>query len=63
LEYYNMDFWKAYKKPVVEFNYRLIPLYIKQTLTSHYFWYGMGAMVMVFFFGGLILRRVKKTKK
>ena len=62
LEYYNMDFWKEYKKPVAQFNYRLIPLYIKQTLTSHYFWYGMGAMVMLFFVGGLILRRIRKFK-
>ncbi len=60
LEYYNMDFWKEYQVPVVKFNYRLIPLYIKQTLTNRMFWYGMGAMVVVFFLGGLVLRRVKK---
>lgn len=60
LEYYNMDFWKAYKKPVVEFNYRLVPLYIKLTLTNRYFWYGMGAMLLVFFFGGLFLKRIKR---
>jgi hypothetical protein len=63
LEYYNMDFWKEYKKPVAQFNYRLIPLYIKQTLTSRYFWYGMGAMVMVFFVAGLVLKRVRRRVK
>ena len=60
LEYYNMAFWKDYKKPVIEFNYRLIPLYIKQTLTNRMFWYGMGAMVLFFFFGGLLLKRIKR---
>jgi hypothetical protein len=63
LEYYNMDFWKAYQRPVMKFNYRLVPLYIKQMITHRYFWYGMVGMLLVFFFSGLAFRRFRVRKK
>jgi len=48
LEFYNMSFWKDYRKPVAKFNFRLVPLYIKLMLTHRYFWYGMGLMLLFF---------------
>ena len=62
LEFYNMAFWKDYKKPEKMFNYRLVPLYIKLTITHRYFWYGMGVMLLLAFVIGLIRKRVSKAK-
>ena len=39
LSSYNLSFWKQ-TSAVEPFNYRLIPLYIKNTFLSRYFWYG-----------------------
>jgi hypothetical protein len=59
LDNYNLDFWKDYRKPVVKFNFRLIPLYIKQMLTSRYFWYGMGLMLFLVFSVSKVRKRLK----
>lgn len=47
LEHYNEDFWK--KTSAAEpFNYKLIPLYIKNIVLSRVFWYGIGFALVVF---------------
>jgi hypothetical protein len=58
IEDYNVDFWKnnSGKK---NFNYRLIPLYIKQVLLSRYFWYGFFTCIIVFI--GVKLFKFKKN--
>lgn len=47
LEDYNVDYWQTNsgEKP---FNYRLIPLYIKQILLGRYFWYGFFSCLLIF---------------
>ena len=61
LENYNLEYWKDYRKPVVKFNYRLIPLYIKQMFISRYFWYGMGLMLLIVFGVSRIRNRLGKN--
>jgi len=59
LEHYNVDFWKS-TSSAEPFNYRLIPLYIKNVLGGLPFWYGMGfAFLLVL---GYKLVRRKKTR-
>ncbi|MBL7899070.1 MAG: metallophosphoesterase, partial [Crocinitomicaceae bacterium] len=41
LDYYNLDFWKS-TSAAEPFNYKLIPLYIKNIVFSRIFWYGIG---------------------
>lgn len=63
LEEYNVDFWKT-EKPQEPFNYKLIPLYIKNTLLSRYFWYG--TLFAFCIFGTMVWfirrRRLKRNK-
>ena len=63
LENYNLEYWKDYRKPTVKFNYRLIPLYIKQMLISRYFWYGMGLMLLFVFGFNRVRARLKKKSE
>jgi hypothetical protein len=61
LEHYNVEYWKA-TSAAEPFNYRLIPLYIKNILLSRPFWYGMGfAFVLVISFKWM-RRRWNRTK-
>lgn len=47
LEHYDVAFWK--KTSAAEpFNYKLIPLYIKNIIFSRAFWYGIGFALVVF---------------
>lgn len=47
LENYNVNFWK--KTSAAEpFNYKLIPLYIKNIVFNRVFWYGIGFALVVF---------------
>ena len=59
LQKYNLEFWEEYRKPVVKFNYRLIPLYIKQMFINRYFWYGMGLMLLIVFGVSRVRNRLK----
>lgn len=56
---YNVDFWKS-TSAAEPFNYKLIPLYIKNVLVSRLFWYGIGfAFLLV---AGYKFVRRKKSK-
>jgi hypothetical protein len=47
LEYYDSAYWK--KTPAAEpFNYRLIPLYLKNIVMNSVFWYGIAFALVVF---------------
>lgn len=59
IESYDIDFWLKSSKPDSEFSYRLIPLYLKNTLLHRYFWYG----VLFSFLFILSIRFVIKRKK
>jgi hypothetical protein len=56
-EEYNLDFYQEYQKPVVEFNYRLIPLLVKSALLHRYFWYGFASFGLVILAIVIIRRR------
>ncbi|MBI3134254.1 MAG: hypothetical protein HYZ14_06210 [Bacteroidetes bacterium] len=58
LEQYNVEFWKS-TSTAEPFNYRLIPLYIKNIFLTRYFWYGI-TFASVFL--GLI-RYIRKRRK
>ncbi len=49
-EEYTIDNFLTYTEPV-RFNYRLIPLWIKNTLFHRYFWYGVISCLVVFGLG------------
>ncbi len=57
LEAYNLDFWRT-EKPK-EFNYRLIPLYIKQIVFNKSFFIGV---CIAFFLSFLLFKRFAKRK-
>lgn len=59
LEYYDLGFWKNYRKPKEPFNWRLVPLYVKQLFFHRYFWYGIGCSLLLFA-GFRFLKRNKK---
>ena len=58
---YNVDFFtKGWSQKPINFNLRLVPLYLKQTFTNRFFWYGcLTAIVslLIFYF---IYNRFKK---
>ncbi|MGV6861472.1 MAG: metallophosphoesterase family protein [Putridiphycobacter sp.] len=58
LEYYSVDYWNQGHEED-GFNYRLIPLYVKQTFLSRYFWYGF----FFFLFISLGIKFFKNRKK
>jgi hypothetical protein len=60
LEHYNLDFWKS-TSAAEPFNYKLIPLYIKNVVFSRVFWYGTGFAFMIFGVFRLIQKRRKRT--
>lgn len=59
LESYNVDFWKS-TSAEEPFNYKLIPLYIKNALLSRYFWYGTA---FAFLFSGAVWFWRRRRKK
>ncbi|MBK9192241.1 MAG: metallophosphoesterase [Crocinitomicaceae bacterium] len=60
LEYYNVDFWQS-TSAAEPFNYKLIPLYLKNIVLSRIFWYGTGfALCLVGVFRLIKKRRQKK---
>lgn len=56
IESYSLDYWKTTKSPESQFNYRLVPMYLKQILMHAYFW--VGAL-----FGGLLMFILFKLRK
>lgn len=58
---YNIDFWKTNTPAEEKFNYRLLPLMIKQTLTHRYFWFGTGFGIMLMIM--LVLYSARRAKK
>lgn len=60
LEQYNVDFWKS-TSAEDPFNYRLVPLYIKNAVLHRYFWYGMGFALLL---AGLVwfVRKRRKSR-
>jgi hypothetical protein len=58
LQDYNVDFWQN-NNGEQPFNYRLIPLYVKQVLLSKYFWYGF--FFCLFIFMSIKLLKFKKN--
>ncbi|MFN3916792.1 MAG: metallophosphoesterase family protein [Flavobacteriales bacterium] len=48
LQHYNLQFWQNYRKPKESFNWRLLPLYVKQMIFHRYFWYGAGFSLLLF---------------
>jgi hypothetical protein len=61
LEKCGIDLWKS-DEGEPKFNYRLIPLYIKQMLFHRYFWYGILFAVILFFSLRLFLKLFRKKK-
>lgn len=59
LQEYNQEFWLSNTNVQPPFNWRLVPLYFKNTLTHRYFYYGLLSTMGMF----LILRIFKKRKK
>ena len=58
LTHYNVEFWdKTPTSP--SFNYRLIPLYIKQTLLHRYFWIGVIVTLLLVFGLRIFVKRKK----
>lgn len=54
---YDADFWQRSLPKGEPFNPRLIPMYVKQTLTTTDFWYGLISGVVVLLLMRLLLRR------
>lgn len=48
LEQYNIDFWKSSGRGAENINFKLLPYYIKNTVTHRAFWSGVILMVVVF---------------
>lgn len=47
IEKYDAKFWESSTPPEAKFNYRLLPLMIKQTLMHPYFWWGAGVTMVI----------------
>lgn len=64
LEDYNVEYWKKNGIISEPFNWRLVPLYIKNVFIYRYFWYGsaFGIILMLAINWILIRRRKKKNK-
>lgn len=58
---YNISFWKSNSPAEEKFNYRLLPLMIKQTLLHPYFWWGFLTACLLAL--AIVLFRRAKLKK
>lgn len=61
LESCDLNMWKNMPKSQ-PFNYRLIPLYLKQMVFHRYFWYGIIGGIILFFISRKLLRKLKFSK-
>ncbi len=59
LEDYNLDYWNENMNKPVPFNYRLIPLYIKQMFFHIYFWIGIVLSLVLVGMWSLVKKRFK----
>ena len=59
LESYDLAYWQDFRPPV-EFNYRLIPYYLKKTYTAPYFWYGFIHALVFVLMAGLWWKKRKR---
>jgi hypothetical protein len=61
LEDYSLDYWEnnSAREP---FNWRLLPLYIKQTILSWSFFFGAISSILCFFIIRFFLRKMRRTK-
>lgn len=60
-DYYGIEYYSgAHEKSNSGFNWRLVPLYVKQTLSHRFFWYGllMGSLFLL-----LVMWLIKKLRK
>lgn len=63
IESYNVDYWQqnAGKEP---FNYRLLPLYVKNTILSWSFWWGvLSSSVVILFISWFLKKRRKRINQ
>ena len=60
LQDYNVDYWMA-NRGKVEFNWRLLPLYIKQTILSYAFWWGFLAALLLI--AGIVFIKRRRNRK
>jgi hypothetical protein len=61
IEYYNLDYYNGIHKKTPGFNWRLVPLYIKNMIAHRYFWYGI-LMVLLPYLCYRILRKLRSKK-
>ena len=61
LEEYNVDFWQENANITPPFNWRLVPLYIKNAVLSRYFWYGFLSFLSIILLGKLLVKKFKKA--
>ena len=61
LEDYNTAFWQENTDTAPPFNWRLVPLYIKNAVFNRYFWYGFLAFLGLLIVGKPIIKRFKKS--
>lgn len=54
IEYYDLDYYNGSYKKAPGFNWRLVPLYIKNMLFHRYFWYGILMILLPIVFYRLI---------
>lgn len=57
VEEYDAEFWQRSLPKGEPFNPRLIPMYVRQTVTSTDFWYGLGGGIVLLLLVRRILRR------
>lgn len=62
IEFYNLDYYNGLYQKVPGFNWRLIPLYIKNMLLHRYFWYGVLMIFLTFAIYRIIRKPQKKDK-
>lgn len=61
VEHYNLDFWNT-TSAAEPFNYKLIPLYMKNAFFHRYFWYGIAFVLCLLFAIRLVWRKLKLKK-
>jgi len=62
LEEYNVDFWQS-ESGAEPFNWRLVPLYIKNIVFSRWFWYGVLSTIVFGWITVTVRRKIKNRIK
>jgi hypothetical protein len=62
IEKHNVSYWESNLVTPASFNFRLLPLYVKQMILHHFFWIGFGVAIILCLMFRVVIKKWQKRK-